>query len=115
MHVQLLPQRLRQRSHLLIEQFLGLLPDTGITPVLQLHQAGHQRLTEHLRALTGKERGEMIDADHTKGWALGSRRQGDGHRGLVESSRDIIHGNGVVRVRAVNWSVTNRITLEGWI
>ena len=99
--MQLCPQRLRQRSHLLIEQLLSLLPDTGITPVLQLQQAGHQCLAEHLRALTGKERGEMVDADHTKGRALGSCRQGDRHRGLVESSRDFIHGNGVVGVRTV--------------
>lgn len=97
--VQLCPQRLRQRSHLLIEQLLGLLPDTGIAPVLQLQQAGHQCLAEHLRALTGKERGEMVDADHTKGRALGSCRQGDRHRGLVESSRDFIHWDRVVGVR----------------
>lgn len=43
----------------------------------------------------------MVDADHTEGRALSSRRQGDGHRGLVESSRDFIHGNGVVGVRTV--------------
>lgn len=43
----------------------------------------------------------MIDADHTEGRALSSRRQGNGHCGLVESSRDIIHGNGVVGVRTV--------------
>lgn len=98
----LCPQRLGQSSNLLVEQILGLLPDASICPVLELQQAGHKSLAEHLRALTGKERGEVVNADHAKRGALGSSRQSDGHSGLVEGSRDVVNGNGVVRVCTVS-------------
>ena len=42
------PQRLRQRSHLLPEQIFRLSPHPSASPVLQLQQAGHQRLAKHL-------------------------------------------------------------------
>lgn len=44
----------------------------------------------------------MVNADHAKGGALGSSRQGDGHSGFVEGGRDVVNGNGVVRVGTVS-------------
>lgn len=96
-------QRLGQSSNLLVEQILGLLPDASICSVLELQQARHQSLAEHFRAFTGEERGKVVNADHAKRGALSSSRQGDGHGGLVEGGRDIVNGNGVVRVGTV-WS-----------
>lgn len=40
----------------------------------------------------------MVDADHAKRRALGSRGQGDGHGGLVEGGCDFVDGDGVVGV-----------------
>lgn len=94
-------QRLGQGSNLLVEQILGLFPDASICSVLELQQAGHQSLAEHLRALTGEERGKVVNADHAKRGTLSSSRQGNGHSGLVEGGRDVVNGNGVVRVGTV--------------
>lgn len=95
-------QRLGKSSNLLVEQILGLLPDASICAVLELKQAGHQGLAEHLGTLTGEERGEVVNADDAKRGALSSSREGNGHSGLVEGGRDIVNGNGVVRVGTVS-------------
>lgn len=95
-------QRLGQSSNLLLEQILGLFPDASICAVLELQQAGHQSLTKHLRALTGEERGEVVNANHTKRGALSSSRQSNRHSGLVEGGRDVVNGDWVVRVGTVS-------------
>lgn len=95
------PRRLRQRTNLLLEEFLCLLPDTRIAPILQLHQAGEERVAEHLRALTREERREMVNADHAQWRALCPRRKVDRHRGLVKCRGNGIYRDRVMRVRSV--------------
>ena len=99
--INLRAQTLGQRGHLLLEQILGLLPHPGVLAVLQLQKAGHQGLAEHLGAFPGEERGQVVDADDAERGALGARGQDDRHGGLVEGGRDIVNGNGVVRVGTV--------------
>lgn len=89
---------LGQRGHLLLEQILGLLPHAGVLAVLQLQKAGHQGLAEHLGALPGEERGQMVNADDAERGTLGARGQDDRHGGLVEGGRDGVDGDGVVGV-----------------
>lgn len=47
----------RQRGDLLLEQLLGLLPDTHVLPVLQTEQTGKQVGAESLRRLAGQQAG----------------------------------------------------------
>ena len=98
----LCPERLGQRSNLLIEEILSLLPDTGVFPVLQLEQAREQGLAEHLRTLTRQKRREVVDADHTQASDLVSARQCNGNRRLVESGCNIIDWDRVMWVGPVN-------------
>lgn len=98
---------LRQGSHLLVEQVLGLLPDPRISPVIQLKQTRQQSLAEHLRALPREERREVVNADHAEGRALGAGGEGDGDSGLVEGGGDIVDRDGVVGVRRVSAHVAN--------
>lgn len=91
----------RQGGDLLLEEILGLLPDAGILPVLELEQAGKQSLAELLGTLTGQERWQVVDTDHTQGRTLRASRQGDRYRRLVKGSCDVVHGDRVVGVRAL--------------
>lgn len=93
---------MRQSSNLLVEQILGLLPDASILTVLELKQAGHQRLTEHLGALTREKRREVVNADHTERSALSAVGQSNGYCGLVKGGGDVVDRNWVVGVGPVS-------------
>ena len=93
-------QRRRQSSNLLVEQILSLGPDTGSAAVLQLEEAGQKGLAKLLGALTGKQRGKVVNADHAQRGALGVGGQLDGHGGLIEGGGDVVDGDRVVRVGA---------------
>lgn len=93
-------QRLGQSSHLLVEEVLGLLPNSGGLAILQLEEAGHESLTELLGALTGHQRWQVVNTDNTERRVL--EAGGEGHRdgGLVEGGGDVVDGNGIVGVGA---------------
>jgi hypothetical protein len=91
-------KRLGQSSDLLIEELLGLLPDPRVGPVVKGEKARQEGFAEHLGALTGEQRWEVVNANHAQGWAV--LQTGDGDCGLIESGGDIIQGNGVEGVGA---------------
>ena len=91
-------KRLGQSSDLLIEELLGLLPDPRVGSVVQSEKARQECLAEHLGALAGEERGEVVNADHAQSWA--ARQAGDGNCWLVESRSNIIQRNRVEGVGA---------------
>lgn len=99
MHANLGTHRLRQGSNLLFEQILRLFPHASIRSVLQLQKTRQQRLAEHLRALPGKKRREMVNADNAHGLTNGCSWQRDRYCGLVKGGRDIVHRNRVIGVR----------------
>jgi len=69
-------------------------------PVLQLQQAGQQRLAEPLGALARQQGRQVVDADHAQWQARVAQWQGDGHGRLVKGGGDVVDGDGVVGVRA---------------
>lgn len=94
-------QRLGQSSHLLIEQVFGLLPHPGGVAILQLEEAGQERLTELLGALTRHQRRQVVNTDNTEGRVLEASRESNGDGGLVEGGGDVVDGDRVVRVGAI--------------
>lgn len=96
------PRLLWQSCNLLVEKLLGLLPDARILAVLELKQAWHQSFAEHLGALTGKKRREVINADHTEGCALAAAWQAHRYCGLIEGGGDVVDRDRVVGVRAID-------------
>lgn len=99
--IHLRTQRLGQSSYLLLEQVLSLGPHPRSGAVLQLKETGQESLAEHLRALTGEEGGQVVDADHAQGRALGARGQCDRHSRLVEGGGDVVDGDWVVGICSV--------------
>lgn len=95
--------RLRQGSNLLIEELLSLLPDTRVGSVIKCEKARQKSFTEHLRALTGKEGGEMINADHAQGQGP-ILKPGDGDCRFIKCGRNVVQRNGVQGVGALKIS-----------
>lgn len=92
------PQVLRQSRNVVLEQFLRLLPDTGVGSVLELQETWEQGLAEHLRALTREQRRQMINADNAQGQFRVTQWEIDWHSGLVKGRRDVVDRHGVVGV-----------------
>jgi hypothetical protein len=92
---------LRESSDLVIEQLLGLLPDTDVLPVLETEQTGEQVCAESLRCLTGKQTGQVVDADDAQRQTVAALRERHWHCGLAEGGVDVVDGDGVVRVGGV--------------
>jgi hypothetical protein len=92
---------LGQSSDLLIKELLSLLPDASIGPIVQGKKAGQESSAEHLRTLTGEERGQVINADHAERRSVGFGKV-YGNSGLVECGGDVVDGDRVVRVGAVD-------------
>jgi hypothetical protein len=97
----------RQRSDLGLEQLLSLLPDTHVPPVLQTEQTGQQVGAESLRRLTGKQAGQVIDADDAEWQVVAALGELHGHGGFAESGVDVVDGDRVVRVGGVAGDVAD--------
>lgn len=93
-------QRLGQSSHLLVEEVLGLLPNSGGVAILQLEEAGQESLTELLGALTGHQRRQVVNTDNTERRVLEAGGESHGNGGLVEGGCNVVDGNRVVGVGA---------------
>lgn len=92
---------LRQRSDLVVEQLLSLLPDTNVLPVLKAKQTRQQSRAESLGSLAGKQAREVVDADDAEGQAVAALGQGHGDRRVGEGGVDVVDGDGVVGVSSV--------------
>lgn len=107
------PRLLGQSGNLLIEEFLSLLPDARILAVLELQQAWHQSFAEHLGALTGKKRREVINADHAERRTLAATWQSHRYCGLIEGGGDVVDRDWVVGVSAMDGFSSLSWVLDG--
>lgn len=82
-----------------MEELLSLLPDPSVGAVIERKKARQESLAEHLRALTRKQRREVINADNAER-ETSSLQTGDGNCRLIESGRNVVQRNGVQRVGA---------------
>ena len=91
----------RQGGDLVVEQLLGLLPDTDVLPVLETEQTGEQVCAEGLRCLAGQQTGQVVDADDAQRKTVAALGEGHGYCGLAEGGVDVVDGDGVVGVGGV--------------
>jgi len=92
---------LGQSGDLVLEQLLGLLPDTDVLPVLETEQTGEQVCAEGFGCLAGQQTGQVIDADDAEWQTVAAFGQSDGHCRLAECGVDVVDGDGVVGVGGV--------------
>ena len=75
---------LRESGDLVVEELLGLLPDTDVLPVLETEQTG-----------------QVVDAYDAQRQTVAALGQRHGYCGLAESGVDVVDGDGVVGVGGV--------------
>ena len=92
---------LRESGDLVVEELLGLLPDTDVLPVLETEQTGEQVCAEGLRCLAGQQTGQVVDAYDAQRQTVAALGQRHGYCGLAESGVDVVDGDGVVGVGGV--------------
>lgn len=96
-----------QSGDLVLEQLLGLLPDTDVLPVLETEQTREQVCAEGLGCLAGQQTGQVVDADNAQRQIVAALGESHGHCGLAESGVDVVNGNGVVGVGGVAGDVAD--------
>lgn len=92
---------LGESGDLVVEELLGLLPNTDILPVLETEQTGKQVCAEGLRCLTRQQTGQVVDADDAQRQTVAALGESHGHCRLREGGVDVVDGDGVVGVSGV--------------
>jgi hypothetical protein len=98
---------LRESGDLVVEELLGLRPDTDVLPVLEAEKTGKQVCAEGLGCLTRQKTGQVVDADDAQWQTVAALGESHGHCGLREGGVDVVDGDGVVGVSGVAGDVAD--------
>jgi hypothetical protein len=98
---------LRESGDLVVEELLGLRPDTDVLPVLEAEKTGKQVCAEGLGCLTRQKTGQVVDADDAQWQTVAALGESHGHCGLREGGVDVVDGDGVVGVGGVAGDVAD--------